>query len=106
MPLSAQGSLSQRLHHDRCNAEANGCPGRECEERDPHACFPRSVLFSARSNRVRERPVNPQPEYPFLELCRYNNTSLLRNGAAEIARLCPAQPKTARLTAACLLLTS
>jgi hypothetical protein len=45
MPLSAQGSLSQRLHHNRCNAEANGCPGRECEERDPHGVIPRSALF-------------------------------------------------------------
>jgi hypothetical protein len=32
------------------------------------------VLFSARGRRVRERAVNAQPEYPFLELCRYNNT--------------------------------
>jgi hypothetical protein len=97
MPLSPQGSLSQRLHHDRCNAEANGCPGRECEERDPHACFPRSV-FGSRS--LRERAVNAQPEYSFLELFRYINTFFLWNEAAEITRLCPAQPKTAPLTAA------
>jgi hypothetical protein len=58
------------------------------------------VLFSARGNRVRERAVNAQPEYPFLELCRYNITFFIRNEAAEITRLCPAQPKPRRLTAA------
>jgi hypothetical protein len=36
------------------------------------------VLFSARGNRVRERAVNAQPEYPFLELFGYNNTSSFR----------------------------
>ena len=52
------------------------------------------VLFSARGHRVRDRAVNAQPEYPFPELFRYNNT-FFRNGAGEITRLCPAQPKTA-----------
>ena len=53
------------------------------------------VLFSARGNCVRERAVNAQLEYPFPELCGYNDTVFRRNGAAEITRLCPAQPKTA-----------
>jgi hypothetical protein len=58
------------------------------------------VLFSARGNRIRERAVNAQPEYPFLELFRYNNTSFRRNGALKSPGFVLSSPKPPRLTAA------
>jgi hypothetical protein len=34
--LPAQAPLLRRLHHDCCQAQANGSAARECKERDPH----------------------------------------------------------------------
>jgi hypothetical protein len=83
--LPAQAPLLRRLHHDCCQAQANGSAARECKERDPHGdslflLWPCLILCRAL--------VNADRAIPFLELSpisRYYLTDL-RKRIAEIRK--------------------